>query len=380
VTFRVIKNLADLKEVKTLWEARQINPNSDFELFQLICQLYKEVKSPYVIVLERNGTPFGILCARLENNFFKPRIGYCSPLKIPAVVLTVIYEGLVGDFDSAAARKVVEHLWSFLVSGEADAVFFNSLSESSPLMSALLDRAPAWWCDKKPVWSIHRSMALGNEPGFLLKNLRSKHRSWIRKKQRELESAFSGKVLWKWLNCIDNVPELTAKLEMVAARTYQRGLGAGFVNDDANRKRLSLFAGRGQLRVQLLEIEGRIRAFWIGTVYRGVFHSWATGYDPDLREYEAGTLVFLRLVDELVHEGIGKLDFGLGDAHYKQRFGDISWREATVTMFAPNPKGFALRSVVGLFAIIDNLSRRFLERSGLLDRVRTGWRRRLSGC
>ena len=51
-----------------------------------------------------------------------------------------------------------------------------------------------------------------------------------------------------------------------------------------------------------------------------------TGYDPDLREYVPGTLVLFRLVDELIREGVRKFDFGLGDAHYKQRYGDESWR------------------------------------------------------
>ncbi len=379
MSLRVINSLADLKEVKAFWETWQVNPNSDFEQFQLVCQLRREVKSPFVMVLERSGNPCGILCARLEDSFFKPRIGYFSPLKIPAVVLMVIHEGMLGGLDAAAARRVVEHLWSLLASGKADVVTFSQLSEHSPLMRALMDHAPAWWCEKKPAWSTHRSMALENESGFLLKNMGSKHRAWIRNRQRKLESAFPGKVFWRWMSRFDDVSELCAGLEKVAARTYQRGLGAGFVDDVEHRSRLGLFAGRGQLRMQLLEIEGRIRAFWIGLVYRGVFHSWATCYDPDLQEYEPGTQVFLRLVDELAHEGVRKLDFGLGDAHYKQRFGDESWREATVTLFAPSPRGFALRSVLGFCTVVDDLSRRFLQRTGLLDRVKTGWRKRRAG-
>ncbi|MGO9416073.1 MAG: GNAT family N-acetyltransferase [Syntrophobacteraceae bacterium] len=379
LSLRIINSLSNLEEVKALWETWQINPNSDFELFQLVCRSRREVKSPYVMVLERNGFPRAILCARLENTSFAPRIGYFRPLKIPAAVLTVIHSGLLGNLDSSTARRVVEHLWSLLASGGADAVTFHSLSEYSPLMLALLDHAPAWWCEKKPVWTTHRTMALGNEPGFMLKNQKSDHRRRIKKKQRELESAFPDKVLWKWMDRFDDVSELCAKLEMLAARTYQRALGSGFIDNEEYRKRFCIFAGRGQLRMQLLEIEGKIRAFNIGSVHRGVFYDWVMGYDPDLREYVPGTLVLFRLVDELIREGVRKFDFGLGDAHYKQRYGDESWDEADVTMFAPSPKGFALRFVFGFCAVIDGLSRRFLQRTGLLDRVKTGWRKRLSG-
>jgi len=379
MSLRVISNLADLEEVKAFWETWQVSPNSDFEHFQLVCRLRPQVERPHVMVLERSGAACALLCARLEQSSFAPRIGYFNLLKIPAVVLTILHEGLVGGLDSEAMRMVVEHLWSLLASGEADAVIFSELSEHSPLVTALMDHAPAWWCEKKPAWSTHRSMALGDEPGFLLKNMRSKHRAWIRKKERELESAFPGKVLWQWMSRFNDIAELSAGLETVAARTYQRGLGAGFVDNEEHRRRLGLFAGRGQLRVQLLEIEERIRAYWIGLVYRGVFHSWATAYDPDLREYEPGTLVFLRLVDELAREGVRKIDFGLGDAHYKERFGDESWREATFTMFAPTLKGFAIRSLLGSCAAVDDLSRRFLHRTGLFDRIKTGWRKHLSG-
>lgn len=378
MSLRIINNLAELEKVKTFWEKRQTNPNCDFEQFRLVCRSRKEVECPYVMALECEGDLCALLCSRLERISFTPRIGYLNPLKIPASVITVIHDGLVGEIDSTAARMMIEHLWSSLSRGEADAVIFSNLSEHSPLMAALMKHAPEWWCEKEPAWSTHRSMALGNEPGFLLKSMRSKHRGWIRKKQKDLESAFPGKVTWKWLNSVDDVADLSARLETLASRTYQRGLGAGFVDNDEHRRRFALFASRHNLRVQLLEIDGNVRAFWIGLVYQGIFHSWATGYDPDLREYEPGTLVLLQLVDELTREGVRTIDFGLGDAHYKERFGDASWREATLMLFAPSPKGFLLRSASGICAFMDHMGRRFLQKAGLTDRVKTGWRRRLA--
>src|SRR5690606_2483245 len=110
--------------------------------------------------------------------------------------------------------------------------------------------------------------------------------------QKELESAFPGRVAWRWLAHCDDVHGLCEALESVATRTYQRGLGVGFFDGTEIRERLALFAGRDQLRVQLLEIDGEVRAFWFGLVYKGVFHSSETGYDPDLRSYEVGSLMF----------------------------------------------------------------------------------------
>ena len=345
--------------MRVCWEEWQNHPNSDLDHFKLVCRLRPEVECPHVTVMERDDQPCALLVSRLERTRLVPSIGYFKPIQIPAKVLTVLYQGLLGQVSEKIAEALVRHLLSLLASGEADAVAFHRL------------------CEKTSVWSEHWSMALPEEPGFLMKKMKSKHRGWIRNRQRKLESAFPGKVSWRWMNCFNDVLGLCARLEDVAARTYQRGLGAGFVDDEEHRRRFALFANRGQLRIQLLEIDRMVQAFWIGTIYKGIFHSSATGYNPDLHAYEPGTLIFLRMVDELVREGIHKLDFGLGDAFYKKRFGDHSWRETTVRLFAPTAKGSALRSVLRAAQMLDDAGRRLVQRAGVFDRLKTGWRRRM---
>jgi len=374
----IIKTFQELEAVRTDWERWQNHPNNDFAQFKMVCHLRPEVECPCVTVIEQNGEPHALLAGRLERTQFAPSIGYLTPVRISAKVLTVIHQGLLGKMDEETAMKSVHYLWSLLGSGVADAIEFHYLSENSPLLQALRLYGSRWFCEKKPRWSIHWERALPAEGSFIEHKVRAKHRSWIRKKERELESAFPGKISWRWMSRFDDVPGLCARLEEVAVRTYQRGLGTGFIDNEEYRQRFALFGRRGQLRVQLLEIDGRVRAFWFGTVYQGVFHLSETGYDPDLSRYEVGTLIFIRMNDELAREGVRKLDFGIGDALYKRRFGDQSWREATVWLFAPTTKGLALRSSKGLFATIDNLGRRLTQKIGVLDRLKTGWRRRLA--
>src|SRR5690606_11886417 len=128
--------------------------------------------------------------------------------------------------------------------------------------------------------------------------------------------------------------------------------------------------------VQLLEIDGEVRAFWFGLVYKGVFHSSETGYDPDLRSYEVGSLMFIRLIDSLAEEGVKGVDFGLGDSFYKERFGDRSWRETSVWLFAPTLKGVALRTMLELTEALDQVGRKAVARFGLTDRIKRAWRQR----
>jgi CelD/BcsL family acetyltransferase involved in cellulose biosynthesis len=205
-----------------------------------------------------------------------------------------------------------------------------------------------------------------------------KHRTRIRKMERDLESAFPGMISWRWMSQFDDISVLCAQLEELAERTYHRGLGTGFINNEEFRQRFALFADRGQLRMQILEIDGKIRAFWFGFIYQDVFYSAETGYDLDLRDYQIGTQTFIRMVDELAKEGIQKLDFGLGNASYKQRFGDQFLREKTIWLFAPTVKGLALRSMLRLSTILNSAARQILQKLKLTDRLKTSWRRRLA--
>lgn len=375
---RIIKTFEELETVRTYWERWQNHPNNDFAQFKMVCQLRPEVECPCVAVIEHNGQPHALLVGRLERTQFAPPFGYLKPVKIPIKVMTVLHQGILGQMDEKMAMDSVQYLWSLLGSGVADVIEFHYLPENSPLLQALRLYGSRWFCEKKPRWSLNWQTTLPAEGGFLEHKFRGKRRHEIRRIQRKLESEFPGRVSWHWMSRFEDVLGLCARLEEVASRTYQRGLDAGFMDNEEHRQRFALFARQGRLRVQLLEIDGRIRAFWLGTVWQDVFYLSETSYDPDLRRYDVGTLSFIRMADEAALEGVRRLDFGLGDALYKQRFGDQSWREATVWLFAPTVKGMALRSILRLSIMLDKAARLILQRVKLADKLKTRWRRSLA--
>lgn len=374
----MIKTFEDLEAVRLSWERWQDHPNNDFAQFKMVCQLRPEVEHPCVTVIEHESQPNALLAGRLEHTQFAPSIGYLKPVKIPAKLMIILHRGSLGQMDQETATKTVEYLWSLLGSGIADAIEFHYLSEKSPILLALRNYMSRWLCEKRQSWNIHWAMDVPAKGPFIEHKVRSKHRSWIRKKERELESAFPGKVSWRWMSKFDDVNSLISQLEIVAARAYQRGLGTGFMDNEEFRRRFALFGEREQLRVQLLEIDGLVKAFWFGYLYQGVFHLSETGYDPELQKYEVGTMLFIRLNDELIREGVRKLDFGIGDSSYKRRFGDQSWREATVWLFAPTAKGLFLRTVLAIIASIDRFGRGITQKLGILNRLKVIWRRRLA--
>jgi CelD/BcsL family acetyltransferase involved in cellulose biosynthesis len=189
--------------------------------------------------------------------------------------------------------------------------------------------------------------------------------------------AFPNAVNWVWSSPGNDLPEICERIESVACTTYQRGLGVGFINNAETRDRLALFAKRNQFRVCLVEVNGQPTAFWLGTIYRGVFHSGALGYKPEVEDYGVGTVLFFRTVEELAREGVGCVDFGQGDADYKERFGDRSWKEADVHLFGQTSRGRLFQMYVGGADVLDRVARATVRRLGVFARIKQSWRARL---
>jgi CelD/BcsL family acetyltransferase involved in cellulose biosynthesis len=167
-------------------------------------------------------------------------------------------------------------------------------------------------------------------------------------------------------------------VEEIAGKTYQRGLGVGFIDNDENRIRLNLEADKGWLRMYVLYVGAKPCAYWWGTVYKNTFHSCALGFDPAFRRYSPGVYLLMKALENLCSDGVRQLDFGLGDARYKKQFGTDCWEEATVNVFAFTIKGLALQLSLRVCSILDGVGRRMIQKTGITDWLKTSWRRRLS--
>lgn len=375
MTVQFHRSVNQVEELRSWWQSHCHHPNSDLDHYLMVCALSSNVLSPAVISVWRDGECLAVLAGRLEKTRLRGRLGYWNLPGLPARVLTFIHQGVMGRLNSESAAALILEVNRLLSHEGVDLAAFNFFPEDSLLLAALAAHPHRGLGLRHPAWSPHWELPLQSEPGFILREMRAKHRGWIRRKQRDCEEAYAGRLSWKWHSSIDDVAALCAAMEKVARHTYQRGLNAGFRDDEQHRQRLGLFARKGALRVLLLELDGQPVAFWMGLVYMEDFHSSATGYVPELREHEIGTQMFLRLVDELVVEKVRRFDFGLGDAHYKQRFGDRCWRELRVQLFASTAKGLALRHYLVVVAGLDRLARQTLKALGSMDLFKQRWRR-----
>jgi len=371
---RELRNPDEILALRPAWAQLQHHPNSDLDHFLTVCTRMDGVLSPCVLVVEEGGQILAIAAGRLEQRRFAVRLGYLNLARIPARTLCIVQAGLLGRWDAVVSAAFHQAVSLLLRKRRFEAVTWDELPETSAVRETLRHCRLTLGA-RRPRWNPHWSMKLGRAPGFLLAGMKSKHRSWIKRKFRDLETAFPEGLRWEWLASAGDVSQLSESIETIARQTYQHGLNAGFCNNPLQRERLALHSRRGQLRVMILWLHNVPQAFWLGIVYQDTFHSEATGYVPALRDFEVGTLMFVQMTDELAREGVASIDFGLGDAFYKQRFGDSQWFEAGVTRFTPGMKGFFIWLALSTASALDGIARRLVAKFGQMDRIKRLWRR-----
>lgn len=375
---RVHRGEAQLRELSPEWERLRRAPEADLDLFLVTCRHRPQVISPWALSAWRGDHCEVLIFGRLERSRLSPSLGYARLPALPVVRLSVPYEGVLGGIEPELAGPLMERLETLLRDWVADFCSFSALREDNGLWPALACRAGQSLGASRPEWTRRWVLELDREPDFLLRRMRAKHRTWHKRKERELAQAHPDAVHWHWLNVFEQTEEVVRQLERVARQTYQRGLGVGFRDDPETRETLALLARRGWLRVMLLEVAGRPGGFWVGAVLGDTFFARATGYAPALGAYEVGTGLVLRLTAALVREGVTRLDWGPGDVEYKQRFGTLAWREARVELFGRSRRSRWLRGYKAAGDWLGRCARLTAARLGVLQTVKQAWRRRLA--
>jgi hypothetical protein len=370
----VLRTVQEVKEIRSIWESMQWHPNADMDFYLTIVNARPEIVRPHVIVLFENGCARAIMVGRVEETRLNFQIGYKSILRPKVRLIAIIYGGLLGDISRDAADALVSELIKSLYRGEAEVVFFSHLPWGSDICQIARTK-PIFLCrDHMPIVNAHWKLALPSTMSEFWQSINPHRRHELRRYSRVIERKFPGELEFKLFEKPEQVENLCNDLEEIAQKTYQRGLGAGFVYDDENLHRMSLSANRGWLRAYLLYINKRPCAFWAGTLYEDVFYLDFTGYDPQFRQYEPGTVLLVRMIEDLCQHGIRKVDFGYGEAFYKQRFCNESWREASVYIFSTEIRSILINIMRTLVVSASNLAEKTLKRVNYLNKLKKYWR------
>jgi CelD/BcsL family acetyltransferase involved in cellulose biosynthesis len=179
----------------------------------------------------------------------------------------------------------------------------------------------------------------------------------------------------------DEVERLVRDVESVARRSYQRGLGVGFSETPYMKSRLEFEARKQWLRAYVLYLDDEPRAFWIGSLRNRVFLSDFLGYDSNYAQYSLGMYLVLNVLEELSidsPDGLSCVDFGIGDALYKERLSNRHWQEAPVYIFAPSLKAVAVNGLRSAVAALNLLAKHSLRAIPAFGNVKRKWREKVT--
>ncbi len=374
LTLGVARSFRELEEIRDTWTSLQRHPNADIDFYLTVCSGPAFVR-PHIIIVYGDGQPIALVIGRIERRTIDCKIGYTSVFRPGSCVMNFIHEGLLGDISLSTSRMLVQEIKRSLDSGEADIAVFNYLRIDSPVYQELLNSQSSSKRDDSVNAQTHRTYALpcSLDEFRLVLSRRTKKNRWNKLTEDH------GDLRICCFRKPSDLNRIMEDVEIVAVKTYQRGIGVGFVDDLATRERLQLQAEKGWLRVHILYLGGRPVAFWICNHYQSVYHSDCMGYDPSLSKYSPGMFLVMKTIEEICagegSETIREIDWGLGDAEYKKALGTHEWQEAQVRIFASTLKGIKLRLMVNSTRFAELFARRMLERTGLVKTIKKVWRR-----
>lgn len=372
ITLDVYTDATQLDVVKGDWCRLQNHPNVDWEHFFLYLGTQGVVARPWVMAVRRGGVVECVVVGRVESERATVDLGYWTPALGRMTSLKILTEGVLGAMSPEVAAAVVGKMCESLAEGLFDRIVICNIRMGHPLLEAAWKApqrfSPALVADPQ----LHWLAKLPGDVEAFWAGLSRKHRYWLKRLAKKVEEDFPkalGYELHKEPGQTDAFCEIA---EQVAKKTFQRGLGVGFKNDNFFRSRCGIFAKKGFFRGYVLRLAGVPKAFWMGCIYGDTFHSEYTGYDPELRHYEIGSLLLAHMMEELVREGVRFVDFGLGTAFYKQRFGTESWEECDLVLYGPT---FRNRLVAASMAGAKWV-RSAAMRLPFVDRIKKMWRQR----
>ncbi len=379
ITVKVACSAVEINRLRHFWSRLNYNSEADMDFVLMLASVRPEIHRPYILAAYYNDELVALMVGRVEKTLMNVRIGYFTLFKLPLTQIVFVRDGYLGEWSERITKEMVEEIAKALRKGEVNRVRLCSL----PIDSILHDYTKRYFHEfQRNCFCIigeHWITSLPNNfEAFLMKKSK-KRRHEFRRITKVFENQYKGKVSYQIFTKSHEVDAFCRSAEMIAKTTYQRGLDSGFFDNLENRERLDLATRKGWLRAYVVLVEDIPIAFWAGERVGDVMHLIWTGFDPSYRKYEVGTILFLKMVEDLLVHGIKEIDYGLGGAKYKERFGDQCLMEQDVDIYAPTLKGYSINLISILERVINRTGKRLSTWLKITEKVkriclpRRGW-------
>ena len=378
VTVRLTRGFDDVATLRGEWKSLpSASITTDFDYFRTVLASEPSMLEPAVLTIARDGRPEVMVIARFELVPLSFKLGYKGIYEPVVRTLTVIYRGFRGELDAETSSHVVRELARVLREGEIEVVIFRRLDTQHPLYRAATTEPRLLVRQLYTRVGVCWERSLPGSFSAFMESLSKSTRGGVKRYAKKLEREFGDRLQVRRFVDPSDLDTYLEHADAVAAKSYQRGLGVGVRNEPSQRMRAQLSLDRGWFRAYMLYIDDSPVAFCGGDAYGGRFYYGIPGYDPEYGEYRVGTYILMKMIEDLCEDDrVEVLDFGPGDAEYKRRFGDRSWHEADVYLFAPRLRPFFINTArAEILGANDGLASA-AQTLGVVGRVKRWWRDR----
>ena len=376
----VLSSIEDIKAVRPIWEQMQDKEpypatNADIDRFLSVIEASDGSVQPYIILIKENGRPAAMVLAQIGKSPVKLKLGYKTLLSPKLRCLTIDYGGILGQPKEELCSFLMGKLIEMLRQREADIVYFNHLRTDSCVYKLSRKIPCVLSRGYFPKVENHWSMLVPESLERFYQSRSKKHRGNLKRYIRKLEKEYPNEVRIITYTEEDDLDDAIKAACQISHSTYQHGLGCGFADNSRTRVLLTTAARRSWLRMSVLSINGEPGAFQIGLHYGKKYILQQIGFVPKWGRLEVGTVLFLRVLEHICADpDIEFIDFGFGNAEYKQHYGDTQWQEASVYIFAPRLYPVLINilqsSMMGLSLVLECI----LDKIGSTGWVKRRWR------
>ena len=368
---QVIENISDLNSLKVNWD-NLYSQNSYRSLdahinrFQTVMDAFSS-RNPFVVVVKKSGSLKAILAGHLSFNNSKAWIGYWR-FNLPKLrTWNIIYGGIINGTNSDFITDLPAILKKIRKKYKLDSVTMNHVPE------------PVYKCLKGNVHSItrkevHWTMNMMENLDSFYKKFSSKHRGAIKSHIRKAEKLPDFEV--RTLTDQRDLNELIEDAEKVSRKTYQYALNAGLNDMDVIKKLYADSMENGWLDLNIAYVEKEPVAFQVGHIINETYHLDSIGCDPAYGNSRIGTVLFIKVLDRITGKTeLKTMDFGFGDAEYKQRFGDNRWQEISFEIYSLSMKSVYVLTLRTILSSTDRVLKFLMEKMGITAQIKKIWRR-----
>ncbi len=379
----VARSLDEIETIRPLLEQMQTKEpypaiSTDIDRYLHVLKASGDDLKPYVMLIKKDEHPVAMVIGRIAKRQLRLKFGYKTLCRPSLNCLTIVYNGILCQPVDDLGQLMIRELMRVLRRERLDAVYFNRLRTDSDVYQFAREVPGLFSHSHFSEKESHWIMVVPKDIKSFYKARSKKHRGNIRRSIKKLETEYTDGVEVVHCKGEDGLDGVIKAASQVSLTTYQHGLGCGFVDDSRTRDLLTTAAKQTWLRFAVMFVNGQPGAFQIGLRYQGTYFLQQIGFDPRLKDFNVGTILFVKVLEHICADpGIQYIDFGFGDADYKRSYGDKQWLEASIYIFAPRPYPIFINMlrtfVMGLNAGLEYI----LDKTGLVGWIKRHWRNSL---